>query len=382
MAFKKKTKYYGIYRGIVLDNRDDGLLSDGTPIQQPGGRCKIFFEGVYPEKFRENNGASLPWAEPIFPIFGGSGMTEVQSQKNEELQESVYQNFKNPIVGVMSTPHIGAMVWGFFEEGNIQYPKFFGTTHTGFSWSPEHRNQHIISTDNVRIVIDEEVENEKSTQKTDSANELTTSSAEAFADATKKKQMPVRVNITIDAIPPENSLIDKEGKNTTYCAVNLTINGNVNSRIYGNVYERHEGDLFKTHIGNTYERIEGDIEVEHIGYTRIYHEGKREFTVDKGDNFETYGQNQTVHVVQNLSDTIDQNQTLLIKGTSTNTVKKNKTTTIEGNKTETTKQNSNVNVDINHTETVKGSATYKATGATNIKSDATVIVKGPMINLN
>lgn len=374
------TKHYGIYRGIVVDNRDDGTLPDGKKIDS-FGRCKVFFDGIYPEKFRKEP-QNLPWAEPVFPIFGGSGLTSVQDQKNKEENESpVYQSFSNDIVGFMSTPHVGAVVWGFFEDGNIQYPKFFGTTHTGMVWQPEHRNQHVIATDNVQIIIDEEPENELSTARTDSANTLSTSSCEAFKEVLKKKNLPVRLNITINAVPPENSLMDPKD-NKSYCAVNLTINGNVNRRIYGNVYEYHEGDLFTTHIGNTYKKETGDVEIEHVGTTIERHkDGDQKLEVINANNYETYHKNQTMVVVENLSDTVKGNQTLSIDGTSTNTIQKDRTTTVNGSESLTVSKSMTTSVSASLDESAGGAATYKSANTT-IDGGASITAKGGTINLN
>ena len=69
---KEDVKYYGIYRGVVLDNNDTGIEEPDTSSSGKNkgfGRCKIFFEGIYPDKFKEAMGKMLPWAEPIFSYF-------------------------------------------------------------------------------------------------------------------------------------------------------------------------------------------------------------------------------------------------------------------------------------------------------------------------
>ena len=80
---KEDVKYYGIYRGVVLDNNDTGIEEPDTSSSGKNkgfGRCKIFFEGIYPDKFKEAMGKMLPWAEPIFPIFGGNAYNDGQKQ--------------------------------------------------------------------------------------------------------------------------------------------------------------------------------------------------------------------------------------------------------------------------------------------------------------
>jgi hypothetical protein len=320
MNNSNKVKHLGIYRGVVIDNNDPGISvkTNANDVKiQPFGRCKIFFEGIYPDEFREKP-ELLPWAEPVYPIFGGNAATEPHRLQEEKSKSDIIKNYSNELVGWSSTPHIGAYVWGFFEDGNIQYPKFFGTTQTGKLHLAEHKNQHVIATDNVKIIIDEEQEHIDSTNRCNSNNTQCTATVEAMQGAAnlKKKSMPTRVNITVIALEPENSKVkeqkDETGKDdpTQYCAINLNIIGNVNSYIKGNVYEEHDGDKFITRRGNTYERIEGDIEIEHIGYIKETHTKPekynndsskkdlpaREFYIFGGDNIEKFKFNNTTVV--------------------------------------------------------------------------------------
>lgn len=89
-------EYNGFYRGTVLDNEDP----DGR------GRCKVYVYGVYDEKFIEENGKRLPWAEPSQPLFCGG------FDKN----------------GTFQCPDLSATVWLFFESGDITRPVIFGQT--------------------------------------------------------------------------------------------------------------------------------------------------------------------------------------------------------------------------------------------------------------
>ena len=92
----RNNEYTGMYRGTVLDNEDPGGR----------GRCKVYVYGVYDEKFKEDKGKNLPWAEPSQPLFcGGNG--------------------KN---GTFQCPDLGATVWVFFDSGDITRPVMFGQT--------------------------------------------------------------------------------------------------------------------------------------------------------------------------------------------------------------------------------------------------------------
>lgn len=312
-----KIKRYGIYRGIVVDNNDTGVLNYNEKGQEnevikPFGRCKIFFEGIYPERFREDYKDLLPWAEPVYPIWGGNSGTAVQEMMDSKSETSVVKNYTNAVTGWSSVPHIGTYVWGFFEDGNIQYPKFFGVTQVGPMYLAEHKNQHVIATDNVKIIIDEEPENINSTNKVDSNNSDCTPTAKAFASIAnlKKTNMPTTVNITIVAEKPDKGKEDKEN----YCAINLNIIGNVNAKVQGHIYEEHIGDRFITQKGNLYHKIEGDIEIEHVGYIKEVHRNSkggtaRDFIVDGGDNKEIYSMNVDVTVSGNKNEKIGQEQT-------------------------------------------------------------------------
>ena len=384
----KRVKKYGIYRGIVVDNNDDGIIDtkDGAvPIGKAFGRCKIFFEGIYPEKYRKKP-ENLPWAEPVYPIFGGNTSTAVQKDTEKD-DPSVIKNYTNSVVGWASVPHTGTYVWGFFEEGNIQYPKFFGTTQAGPMFMAEHKNQHIICTDNVKIIIDEEPENEKATTYNDSLNKECTSSVVANSNNLCLEKMPTTVNITITAVKPEKG----KREETDYCAVNLNITGNINMNVKGNIYENHEGHRFITQVGNTFHKITGDIEIEHTGYLKETHYGNRDFTVTKGtkgrdldvgDDFETYTENRTVNV--------GINQTTHIGGNHTETVVKDETTKVMQNSTRTVQKNDSLTVGANKTVKVSGSESndisstvaYKSGAGTSITAGGNVDVKGAVINLN
>lgn len=303
---------HGIYRGIVLDNNDDGIF-DGEKFK-PCGRCKVFFEGIYPEIYKQDNGKMLPWAEPIYPIFGGNANITKQKEQDGKSNPKITKNYTNNVVGWTSVPHIGAYVWGFFEDGNIQFPKFFGMTQSIPNFMSEHIDQHVIATDNVKIVIDENPTNKDSTNKFDSNNANSTKCGSQFV----KKQMPTTINITITA-KPTNGEDPKD-----ICAVNLNVIGNINANITGNIYENVVGDKFITQKGNLYHKIIGDIEIEHKGTLVETHEGTRKFIVTdknvenyKSTNDITVDKDQTVNLLANQTTTIGQHNKLNIGASET-----------------------------------------------------------------
>ena len=89
--FPQRTRYYGIYYGLVEDNRDPlrlGRLRIRTPVHPD-------VEGVSTE--------ALPWA---FPITSSGG---------------------NPNIGHYFIPPIGSMTAVGFSDGNPSYPAWYGT---------------------------------------------------------------------------------------------------------------------------------------------------------------------------------------------------------------------------------------------------------------
>ena len=85
------TKLTGFYRGIVKAHCD-------------AGRCKIFWPGVSPTEF-ENDPDSLPDAEQASPLFAAAKQDE----------------------GMFFYPNIDSIVWGFFENGDINFPVYFAS---------------------------------------------------------------------------------------------------------------------------------------------------------------------------------------------------------------------------------------------------------------
>lgn len=81
-------KFYGNYRGIVVDNND--------PLTN--GRCKINVFGVYDEL----KSGELPWATFADPFMGG------------------LQGYGSSLI-----PEVDTHVWVFFEGGDVRHPVYF-----------------------------------------------------------------------------------------------------------------------------------------------------------------------------------------------------------------------------------------------------------------
>ena len=86
-------RFPGIYRGKVVARSDS-----------KSGRLKIYVPGVYPEKYADDPD-SLPDAEQAGPLFGG-----------------VSKGY-----GMFSYPHIGAILWVFFQNGDQNLPVYFAS---------------------------------------------------------------------------------------------------------------------------------------------------------------------------------------------------------------------------------------------------------------
>ena len=96
----RNNMYPGMYRGVVVNNDDKEFNR---------GRCKVYIPGIYPERFKEDDGALLPWAEPCQPLFCGGG-------------GDMHNN------GTFQCPDKDSTVWLFFENNDIQRPVMFGQT--------------------------------------------------------------------------------------------------------------------------------------------------------------------------------------------------------------------------------------------------------------
>ena len=256
-TFSDQNKFPGIYRGVVIWNDDPTVH----------GRIKVFVPGVYSDKYYTQP-ANLPWARPLSPSFGGGAPNPNNNDKH----------VLNDEVGWCSVPHHGTMETGsqvfvFFENENINFPVYFGVAQSQEGWFSEHPNQHCFRSDNVRVRIDENVKDSRSTCKFNSYNtynsEVSKKNLERDCarygwifnkDEGNIEQLETRIDIEIEA--------------TKMNAVNLNIHGNVNMHI--------DGDWFVEHFGNKYEYHEGDTYIKHKGQTYIEEEGHRR-KVHKGN---------------------------------------------------------------------------------------------------
>lgn len=97
LAIRSQEKYYGKYRGLVVDNQDP----------ETRARLRLQIPAIL------GNEAESHWAEPCLP-FGG--LTDQ---------------------GLFLVPEVGAQVWVEFEAGNINSPIWTGTTWQQSSDVPE-----------------------------------------------------------------------------------------------------------------------------------------------------------------------------------------------------------------------------------------------------
>ena len=230
-------KYNNFYRGLVISN--DDILSLG--------RCKIYVPGVYPGDYF-NDADALPYSEPAMPLFGGSGPSGEQSSKSE-----VEATFAE--TGFSTVPSIGSYIWVFFENGNHLYPKHFAACQAGPGWLSQHEMQHVMSTPNFKIIIDENPDDDRSSNITDTNNANCTDTSSEL----QKTDQPVRVKVDI--------------VNTGGIALDLNIIGDVNLKITGDYYTELTGNKHETITGNIYQKIKGNIEIEHEGSVTIDRDG-------------------------------------------------------------------------------------------------------------
>lgn len=221
-SYNDKNIFSGIYRGYVVWN-DDPLVK---------GRIKIFVPGVYDDKYKVLP-ECLPWARPFSPSFGG-GSTNPNNEDKHVLNDEV---------GWCSVPHAGDMKTGsqvfvFFENGNINFPVYLGVAQSGEGWFSEHPNQHCFRSDNIRVRIDENVKDERSTCKFDSYNTYNSKVAKANLERDCNKN-----NWNYDSekgnIKDLETRLDIEIEATGMNAVNLNIHGNVNMHIDGDWFVEH-----------------------------------------------------------------------------------------------------------------------------------------------
>jgi hypothetical protein len=107
-------KYFGLYRGYVVDNDDS---QQANPYL---GRIRVSIPEVYGEP---DDVESLPWAWPCVSIFGG-GVYDTQKQQVDLDATESDTKFAG---GMVAIPPVGATVWIMFEQGDPQVPVWMGT---------------------------------------------------------------------------------------------------------------------------------------------------------------------------------------------------------------------------------------------------------------
>lgn len=263
-TFNDKNDFTGIYRGYVVWNDDPKVK----------GRIKVFVPGVYSDKY-ESLPDCLPWARPFSPSFGG-GSNNPNNEDNHVL---------NNEVGWCSVPHAGnittgAQVFVFFENGDINYPIYFGVAQSGEGWFSEHPNQHCFRSDNIKVRIDENVYDKRSTSKFDSYNTYNSNVAKANLKRKCKKE-GWKFDENNGNIEQLETRLDIEIEASKINAVNLNIHGNVNMHI--------DGDWFVEHIGDYYEYREGDRYLKHKGNTYIEENGIYRKVLNGPESYEHNG---------------------------------------------------------------------------------------------
>lgn len=252
----------GFYRGIVISNVDPDNM----------GHCKVHVPGVFP-----GGGISdpdlLPWAEPVMPIFGGAGISENSGVKFSS-------------TGWTSVPGVGTYVWVFFEGNDQNYPRYFASAQAGDAWMSEHEMQHVLSTENFRITIDENPSESDTMQTT-------------TVDGSKINQ-DTRARIEIES---------------SGVALDVVIKGDVNILIDGDMFQKITGNRY-TEVGGNDTIIIGKNETETVGKNRTTTVKGNEVNVVKGTRKENTLKSKEMNVVQNNTTFVGGNNNLNAGGSN------------------------------------------------------------------
>lgn len=190
----RDTTYYGMYRGIVVNNLDPELV----------GKLQI---RVLP-MFQTIEDALLPWAIPAMPISSGAGLG----------------------TGTFSIPLIGTFVWVFFEEGDIYQPVYFAEAqNAGFGIPSDVQSGYpntraMVFPSGIKIIVDDNatsisiVHPTQSIITMDALGKITISSASGI-------DIAAVTNVAITALGEAN--IISTGKTT------ITAGGNVDIKSSG-----------------------------------------------------------------------------------------------------------------------------------------------------
>ena len=218
----------------------------------------------------------LPWARPLSPSFGGGS-------NNPGAEDGLMMNNE---VGWCSVPHAGnattgSQVFVFFENGDINYPIYFGVAQSGDGWFSEHPNQHCFRSDNVRIRVDENVYDKRSTTKFDSYNSKNSEVSKKNLERDCKKH-GWKFDANSGNISQLETRIDIEIEASEINAVNLNIHGNVNMHVDGNIFTEHIGNRYDYHKGDHYVKHDGNTYIEENGHYRKVSKGN--ITLERNGN--------------------------------------------------------------------------------------------------
>ena len=321
----KVSKFNGIYRGVVENNKDPEML----------GRCKVRIWGIHDELKDRNQiegipTDTLPWAEPCLGLVEGS--------------VSGY--------GMFSVPIQGSHVFCFFENGNWESLRYFATApglpvdnvdpSIGFN-DPDGKyprgdrlnepDYHRLSRGESQGTIVEHKNNNLDLDVEKSNGDKWSEPESAFA-----------------AEYPHNIVL------TTHGGITVEIDSTPNSeRVH----------IF--HPSNTY------IEIDSDGNIVFRNEGDR-FMITKGD--------ENKHVFGCENETIDIDKTKYIKADETIKIGSDRKTTIGNDDIEDIGNNETKSIGQTSSKTVGSDWNVTVGGNINIEAGGNVTIKGARIDLN
>lgn len=147
--------------------------------------------GIYPDEYNSSP-ELLPWAEPAMSIAGGAWTDE-----NGYFAETGWCSAPHDGQGL--GPDQGAQVFVFFEAGDVNKPVYFAAAQSGPGWLAEHPNQHVFQSDNIKVRIDENPDDERSTCKYLAYNDNNSQIAIEECKRNKDGKLKTRLDIEIEA---------------------------------------------------------------------------------------------------------------------------------------------------------------------------------------
>lgn len=313
----RTSTFHGIYRGVIEDNNDPEML----------GRVRVRIWGVHDEKKTSDQlegipTANLPWAEPCLGLIEGS-----------------VSGF-----GLFSVPLQGSHVFVFFEGGNWECPRYFGTS----PGKPE------AGSDTSLGFNDPAGEYPKS-------NRVGESDYHRLARGQSSGTIVDHKNANVDTDVPKAGGETWTEPNSAYAAQyphNIVLHTHSGILIeVDNTSGAERVHLF--HPSNTY------IEIDHLGNVVFRNDG---------DRFEITNQTRNKHIL------IDDNET--INANKTSKVGTDETREVGNDQDEKIGQNRKTAVGRNDTKTVGQDWSVKVGGNIRIEADGNVTIIGARIDLN